>query len=340
MTVWVTNQHGLAGTAGLAQQFTARVARRLGYQELSIPILHNSKDTRWMTRVDGAIPNIENNDVVILQSPLWHYWEFEDLFTQAVHLRAKHVKLIIFIHDIEPAEYGYYDRKYMLQWINLYNQADGLIMANKHTEEFLRAYGLKIPHEQITYHKIWDNLCSFDQLTSVLKQNNKQIQFAGDAAKFKFVEEWPSGVQPLINYSKPHSSGAGNVKYMGKFPNQILLLLMHQLGGFGLLWEANDDWYSYMKINTSFKLGAYLSAGLPVIAHRGIAQEDFIINNHLGICVDSLRDAITQVDQLDDNHYLAMAQNVARVGQMTREGRFTEWALVQAVYRTLLHSKA
>lgn len=334
MTVWITNMHGMAGTAGYAQALTTDIARQMGYQELGIPVNYDENQANRMVRVDGSVAGIEANDVVILQSPIWEHYLFENLFVQAVHVRAQNVKLIYFVHDIEPAEFGDYSDGAMQQWISLYNQADGLILPNAKAEDLLRKYGLKVDHSRITYQQIWDNPCNFSQLDHALEHNNHHIQFAGNPDKFKFVNDWSSDQIHLDNYSAGDGPNS-RVNYRGYFPNDILLLKMHQIGGFGLLWEADERWYKYMQVNTSSKLGAYLSADLPVIVHRGIAQEDFIVKHHLGIAVDSLDEAVDKVQNMSDDEYHQLGEYTYRAGRMTRTGMFTQRALVDAIFKTL-----
>ncbi|XCY66855.1 hypothetical protein ABG807_06015 [Streptococcus iniae] len=58
-------------------------------------------------------------------------------------------------------------------------------------------------------------------------------------------------------------------------------------GGFGLVWMDDHD-KGYQKLYCPYKLGTFLAAGIPVIVQEGIANQDIIENNQLGVIVRSL----------------------------------------------------
>ncbi|MCH3922182.1 hypothetical protein [Limosilactobacillus sp.] len=332
MTVWITSMKGMAGAAQLGQDLEAQVGRELGFRELSFPVSFEDVKADGQEELRSISAKVHAGDVVIIQSPLWFQFAFEQSLVRL--LKKQGVRIVYFVHDVEPLEFGATEQKELTTWIHLYNQATVMILPNRHTAKCLRGYGLIIPSSQIVYQEVWDNRVEFDRLDQPISKYTPIIQFAGDRDKFDFIDTWPSAEVPLVNYSRTRVRSK-NV-FNGNFlPNDILVLKMHNLGGYGLLWEADERWYNYMKINTSFKLGAYLSAGLPVIAHRGVAQEKLITREHLGIVADSISDAIDQVMKLPPQQYFRLAQNAWRLGRLTRQGLFSKRVLTAAVFRAL-----
>lgn len=88
-------------------------------------------------------------------------------------------------------------------------------------------------------------------------------------------------------------------------------------------------------MNTSMKFGAYMSAGLPVILHKGIAQQELVEKYHLGKAVGSIAEAIDFVKNTDADEYVEMAKNVNKIGNLTRSGYFIRQALIKVVDEAL-----
>ena len=76
--------------------------------------------------------------------------------------------------------------------------------------------------------------------------------------------------KPDYDYSKVHFGG---------WLNKTELLLELSKGGFGLVWgnqENPKDEPDYYKMNCSYKLASYLSAGIPVIVPDYLSNADFV----------------------------------------------------------------
>ena len=72
------------------------------------------------------------------------------------------------------------------------------------------------------------------------------------------------------DYSKVHFGG---------WLNKPELLLELSKGGFGLVWGTSEDSKDekvYYKMNCSYKLASYLSAGIPVIVPDYLSNADFV----------------------------------------------------------------
>ena len=116
-------------------------------------------------------------------------------------------------------------------------------------------------------------------------------------------------------------------------PDSLLLELSK--GGFGLVWYGNDYWHQYMKYNNTIKLSAYLAAGIPVIVPGGISNQYLIEENHLGMVVDSLDEAVERVGNMEETEYQEYVGQVRNFAPLLRNGYFIKKFLIDAVQMLL-----
>lgn len=336
MSVYITQLHGMnAGTATQAINMVADLGKELGFQSLSMfayPVRSDS-DSELSKRLDGVLASFSYNDILIIQIPTWmDDVKYEERLLDKVDLyrQVSNTKIIMFVEDIMPLFWGGNER---LTWqIAEFNRADALIVANKHTEQRLRELGCTV--DKYIYHEVWDNPTNLN--LNDLPEYKQSVNFAGSIDKFAFVNDWSSSEVPLELFGNHEPVNNSNVHYHGYVDNDLIAYRLHQQGGFGLMWESSEAWYNYMKINTSFKFGTYITAGLPVVIHRGVAQTEMVDKYHLGIIADSLTDAVEKIKNVSADDYRQMAENVNRIAQLTRHGIFTKRALQQAVYEVML----
>lgn len=102
-------------------------------------------------------------------------------------------------------------------------------------------------------------------------------------------------------------------------------------GGFGLEWYQDEQAYEYMKYGNSFTLSRYLAAGLPVIVPAGISCQKLIEENHLGLAVDSLDEAVELVRRMDEAEYQEYVRHVGQFAPALRNGYYTRKCLTDSV---------
>lgn len=87
-----------------------------------------------------------------------------------------------------------------------------------------------------------------------------------------------------------------------------------------------------MKYNASYKVSTYLRAGIPLIVHRDISCRKLIENNHWGIVVDSLEEAVQKVKAMSEDEYQGYVDSVAKVSELLGDSYFTKKLLIDTIY--------
>lgn len=327
MNVYITRINGgnPYDTTQLGQTMIAQIANQLGYREMGI--YHYDMDSEpekeLHIRADGIIGGISKGDVVICQFPTWNSLRFERILLD--HIRAYEGHIVIFMNDFQPLMHEKWRHKFQ-ETIDLYNRVEVLIVASYAMREYLLENGIR-KDMKFVVQEMWDystDICFRDK--PVLK---REIHFAGDAEKFTFVNRWNYEI-PLAAYSYIPCSG-GNMRNMG-WMNQSALLLVLSKGGFGLAWYGDELWHQYMEYNNSIKTSAYLAAGIPVIAPRGISYQYLIEENHLGLVVDSLEEAVEKVRDMTEEEYSEYVDHVGKFAPLLRQGYFARKLLTEAVH--------
>lgn len=324
MRVYVTNINGMAGTAQLSQNMVMDIAAEMGYRELGVYAynMHHDTEVELSKRLDGIVAGLHQGDVVILQLPTWNTTAFDEKLL--LKLKLFHVKLIIFVHDVVPLMFA--SNFYLMdKVIALYNQADVLILPSQAMLERLQGHGLTV--KQIVIQRMWDQPTTLPMFEANYKA---QIHFPGHPDRFPFVREWKFDV-PLHTYGITDSTLPETViQEPWQSPEELTMTLSK--GGFGLVWMADHD-KDYMKLYCPYKLATFLAAGIPVIVEKGIANQELIEANHLGLVVESLEEAVDRVQTMKAETYAELVASVRRFNPLVRQGQFTRRALTEAVYK-------
>lgn len=326
MRVYITNLNGHAAssTAQICQNMVTDIATTLGYRELAIHAYRMDADTpeELSKRLDGVIAGLRHGDVVIFQTPTWNTTAFDEKLM--AKLRAYQIKIVIFIHDVVPLMFAgnYY---LMDRTIAYYNQADVIVAPSQQMIDNLKRHGLAVAKTIV--QGMWDHPTSVPQLQASFK---KEIHFPGSPDRFSFVKSWNYDVQ-LNLYARQEVELPNQVKHFSYRPDEQLLLEMSE-GGFGLVWMDDHD-KEYQTLYCPYKLGAFVAAGIPVIIQRGIANQEIVENNGLGMIVDSLDEAVGRINSMSVEDYQNMVAKVRSFSPLIRQGFFTRKLLTEAVFK-------
>lgn len=327
MNLYITRINGanIRETAQYIQAQSARIAHQLGFREMGIYHYNaeaESAESR-ASRFDGIIAGICAGDIVVCQFPTWNGLKFERALVK--HIKAYHGQIVIFVHDVVALMFE--GNRYLLPEIaDLYNQAEVLIVPSYAMKEFLLENGVR-KDMKFVIQEMWDYTTDIHFIDK--PKWKREIHFAGDLGRFLFPHEWDYNV-PLKVYSDKPCSGKA-VQGMG-WMNPSALLLELAKGGYGLLWPGDDCMRQYMRYNNNTKLSTYLAAGIPVIVPRGISNQYLIEENHLGLTVDSLDEAVEKVQDVTEQQYQEYVHYVGKFAELLRNGYFTRKLLIEAVH--------
>ncbi|NQK44564.1 sugar transferase [Streptococcus suis] len=318
------NGHAASSTAQICQNMVTDIATTLGYRELAIHAYRMDADTpeELSKRLDGVVAGLRHGDVVIFQTPTWNTTAFDEKLM--AKLRAYQIKIVIFIHDVVPLMFAgnYY---LMDRTIAYYNQADVIVAPSQQMVDNLKRHGLTV--SKTIVQGMWDHPTSVPQLPASFK---KEIHFPGSPDRFSFVKSWNYDIQ-LNLYARQEVELPDQVKHFSYRPDEQLLLEM-SAGGFGLVWMDDHD-KEYQTLYCPYKLGAFVAAGIPVIIQRGLANQEIVEHNGLGMIVDSLDEAVDRINSMSAEDYQAMVARVRSFSSLVRQGFFTRRLLTEAVFK-------
>ncbi len=326
MNVYITKLNGMwfMSTQQYAQHIAADIAHTLGIREMGIYRYHTegeSAENRGC-RFDGIIAGISAGDIVICQFPTGNGLEFERALVR--HIKAYQGRIMILIHNLEAMTDE--NQKDTLQdTIGLYNEAEVLIVPSYRMKQFLLEQGIRTGIRFIV-RELQDYTTQLNSIDP--GKLKRELHFVGNPDRFPFLNTWDYEI-PLNVYSNQECSGK-NVQRKEWLPSDPLLLELSK-GGFGLVWYGSEYGRRYLCVNSPMKLSAYLAAGLPVIVPRGISSQCMIEENHLGIPVDTLDEAVEIVKSMTEQEYQGYVSAASRFAPLLRQGFFTKKCLVDAL---------
>lgn len=327
MNVYITRINGLSfeSVRQYKQRMIADISYCLGIREMGIYCYNGEAESSESlnARIDGIIAGINRGDLVICQFPTGNGLRFE--WSLINHLKAYGSQIAIFIHDLYLFFYGE-RRSELRETINLYNQAEVLIVPSFAMRQYLLDNGIR-KNMKFSIQEMWDYTIKSEMLRVPMLK--KEIAFIGDDG-FDGMQEWRYGL-PLKLYTSLGNIDVGqNVhKIIGMHPEEIFSVLSDS--GFGLVWYKNEYDQQYMEYSVPFWLGMFLAAGIPVIVPVGISSQKLIEKNHLGLIVHSLDEAIDRVEAMSGAEYQEYVQCIGEFAPALRNGYYTERCLIEAM---------
>lgn len=324
----ITNINNMGGTAPLAQENVTKIAHSLGMREIGLfnYAVWSDTDTELSRRMDGIIAPLHYGDFLIFQYPSWNHTRYDEAFVS--HAKSfPNLKLVIWVEDVESLMFNG-GLAALSREIQLFNRADMLILPSKGMHDVLLENGLTV--KKVLYQTIWDHLTD-----SVYTEHQplRRILFTGDYKRFPFLADY-HGKTPIHHYSvaKPERPDDDSFQWKGgKTPQQLLSTLAE--GGFGLVWSDEEYFDRYYSINQPHKLGFNLAAGIPVIVRKGCAHEDFILSNKIGFAVSSLEEADSIIQNISDEEYNTIYENIKPIQYLLTSGAYTAKLLQDSVIK-------
>lgn len=201
---------------------------------------------------------------------------------------------------------------------------------------------------QMGTQEIWDYLSKTQASLEHRVKKPFSVMYAGalNRRKNEFLYKWGAAIRSFsVNlygggFEPDKAEGREHFNYMG-FVKSDELIASHR-GDFGLVWDGNSldecagDFGEYLKYNNPHKTSLYIRCELPVIIWRKAALADFIEKNHIGLCINSLKELDNRLEALGEEEYMAMKNNVRTISQKIAAGHYFKQAVETAINQLII----
>lgn len=351
---YIDTERKKRNTAGAkAPDDIAELCRRCGYRRIAMPLFPSSKpklmQKLWLLTVCvyrwlEVMKLLPEGCIVLYQHPQYGIRVAEKMISFIK--KRKKCRFICIIHDLESLRGGISGvikenkRRNEVADNILLRHMDCLICHNERMRQYLIANGFE-PSVLINL-EVFDYLCNCERLHPP-KQSTPSVAIAGNLAAGKsgyIYDICRDGRNPNLeihlygnNFLNKYQSG--KMMYHGSFdPDDLPAQLV---GDFGIVWDGfsaktcEGNTGDYLKYNNPHKTSLYLASGMPVIVWSKAAIADFVLNNRVGIAVDSLYEVETAIRAISTEEYDAMCQRTYEIGKKLRDGFYTKQALNKAI---------
>ncbi len=269
-----------------------------------------------------AVFKAQKDDIVFIQYPY-----YPDIVNKILFIillfgkKVKKYKVTMLIHDILSLRVKYdseveCERK-LKKEVSRWKWMDTIICHTQSMKDKLYETGIKNnylilgPFYYLYSGKVLERSYS----------NNPTIMIAG------CLEREKAGyIYKLNNISKVKfdlyglgykGESAYNIEYCGSFPSDELI--SHLNGQFGLVWDGNSidtcdgATGNYLRYNCPHKFSLYLAAGVPVIVWSESALAEYVEENNVGVCVNSLKELPDILNKISEQEYSQMCRNVLEI---------------------------
>lgn len=330
MNMHITNLYGAWGTHVIAQRNVARIARELGFREMGLYcyLVDCDSEGELRKRLDGITSAVEEGDIVVFQSPSWNATSYDRALVNNIRMHCN-IRLAIFIHDVITMMFAGLPEKNLLELIEIYNMADLMILPSERMLTFLQEKGLKV--KKVLIQSMWDLLFTGEVRRPGFR---RQLFFSGGPGRFRSLVSWDQAI-PLRWFTGEELETSGKNIQPGGEKNTVELLSEYMEGGFGLIWEQTES-PEYYRCNQPYKLSTYLAAGIPVIMQKGLVHEQTVLEQGLGFVADSFEEAADIVENISEEEYYRLVDNIKNISFLIRGGFFTKKLLLDTVNYLLL----
>lgn len=250
-------------------------------------------------------------------------------------LNKNKCETIAIIHDLECMRFSVNNAQYKKDDLNFLKSFNHIICHNNKMLAWLRQQGLT---NNIVSLELFDYMADRN-IDNDFRKNDKTIAFPGnlDAKKSGFIYRMDQLCLNDINISlygpnyKSNLLNSKNITYKGivkpeDLPNKIL-------ESFGLIWDG-PELYSckgctgeYMKLNNPHKLSLYMASGVPVIVWKDAAVAEFVLENNVGIVINSLEDLDNELNKITNEKYKEFLENTRRIQSKVLSGYYIKNSL-------------
>lgn len=302
---------------------------------------------KMIVQLAGTIISIKPKSLIIIQYPLFGLKGYFRLFIRA--LKFKNCFFACVVHDLNSLRYQKSDHEISNEIRNL-NAYDVIISHNHSMTEWLK---FKSIQTKVIDLEIFDYLCTqenqFNRIAA-FKNGKRDVIFAGNLSRGKFIYNLDKTTNRI--HFKLYGPGLDlksfekqeHVKWEGTFAAEELVEKLK--GNFGLIWDGDDieqcggQFGNYIAYNNPHKISLYLAAGLPIILPSKAALSTFVIDNNIGVVVNSLSELSDVIANIDENKYEIMIKNIKLISDELKAGGFFRSAIekVESFYKIHISS--
>jgi hypothetical protein len=340
------NYKGVTSAGNKAKTDVEKIMESMAFCNIGLPQTISTNEVysffRTLAGVIIAPFRLHKGDCLVLQYPVKKYFTY---LCDMAHLRGAHV--IVLIHDL-----GSFRRKALTvkQEIDRLSHVDYIIAANSHMKSWLEEQGCKCP---IGTQEVWDYISSVpvglnqeqraEASSAFIEKKGYRIIYAGALSPRKNSFLYQVGDKlhstQIILYGKgfdvEKASGAERFSCQGFVQSDELIAMAK--GDFGLIWDGDStktcsgNFGEYLRYNNPHKTSLYLRCGLPVIIWSGAALADFVRENKVGLCLDSLDELENVLKQTNIEEYAVMKANALQMQTKLQSGYYMKQALNRAL---------
>ncbi|MDR0899795.1 MAG: hypothetical protein LBM27_05515 [Lactobacillaceae bacterium] len=335
MQYHVTNTYGFSSlnAAKKAQNDIANAGRRIGFNEIPLFAYRDDNEApeSLNARMDGIIAPIRQGDIVFFQ---YNIGLNSQIYTEALIRKIKVYGGIpvLFVHDNHELLFGE-DRLWpgTAQW---YNEFGAVIAHTEQLKEIFIKSGVTVP---IVSLGLFDYLreTDFDERPTF----EKAVTVAGNIYKTPDTANWKQKTTMKVWSPVEDVKDFPNIQFMGSSDPETLPALINS--GFGLVWysDSPDDdptvkvHYKseyYSTVNSAHRLSLYLVSGIPLIVKSNLAQAQMIKENDIGIVIDSIEEIDEVMDNMTEERYNQLVDNVQKFKDLISTGFFSQRAFINA----------
>lgn len=287
-------------TSDAGENIHSNIRHRMDF----LPLMFDVQKTKYKT--------------VIVQYPMLAFDKADDFLKKI----SERNNLIFLVHDVHGLKRQ--NEQEINDEIRRLNLADGVILHNRFMEEKLLQCGLKVKKIYLLnlFDYLYQGSLQKDRLTD-------GVIFAGNLEKSDFFRSFAtSNPDVRLNLFGPHFDeeleSYPNIRYYGSIKPDILPGKLR--GKYGLVWDGESIhtcdgiFGEYTRYNNPHKLSLYLASGFPVIVWREAAIAEYVEQHHVGLTLQSLEHLKNQLDQISDEQYRQMCQNVVQVRESLMAG--------------------
>lgn len=257
---------------------------------------------------------------VFFMMPLRHTYKILQQYTK------KGGTLVAIVIDLM----GIHDRneKALEAELNILKSCHKVIVHNDRMESLLISHGIE--SKKILKNYIWDYL---EEKTSTVGEKRLgpsyyNICYAGNLRKADFLYKLTPEILNLnisvFGEGFQPDNGLNALAYYGYANSTDIYKKLN--GKFGLVWVGDSinactgASGEYLRITTPLKLSLYVMAEIPIIIWKQAEAAKFVLDQNIGVAVDSLLELPQVIEDCDNAHYRIMKQNLVKIKTEIKKG--------------------